>query len=108
MFTDAKGDYINKGDIVVFTEPGAGRNLPGLKFGEVIDFGKASVKVFYLDKHFRRVQVEEKVEDRSGPPYYVAPDGQEFYHHVGTGIFIDKIPVSVKYYDDRFLIVGRV
>lgn len=109
VHNDMTGQQISVGDIVIFTQPGAGRNLPSLRFGEVAGFTKATIKVFYLDKQYRREQVEELVEDRSVPPYYIHPrTGEEYFRYVGTGRYGDKAPQAVKVYKDRFYIAKKV
>lgn len=110
MFTheDMLGRIIEEGDIILFTEPGAGRNLPGLRFGEAEGFTKSGPRVFFLDNNFNRIQVEEQVLDTSVPPYYVGADGREFYSKVGTGVFYDCPPVVIKAFNNRFYIVKKI
>jgi hypothetical protein len=102
------GRQIDIGDIVLFTQPGAGRNLPGLCFGEVEGLTKASVRVFYLDKQFRRKQQEIFVDDTSRSPRYTKYNGEKVYHKIGTGQFHDQAPEAVKIYEDRFYIVRKI
>ena len=79
IHNDMTGQQIDVGDIVIFTEPGARRNLPSLCFGEVQGLTKASVRVFLLDKEYKRKQQEERVEDTTSPPYYVDASGTPHY-----------------------------
>lgn len=108
MLKDMTNRVITVGDIVIFTQPGAGRNLPSLCFGEVIGLTKASVKVFYLEKNHKRRQHEEMIDDLTRPPRWTGMNGKHYYHQVGTGRLMDNPPDSVRFYPDRFYIVGRV
>lgn len=109
MITDMTGRNIEVGDVVLFTRPGAGRNLlPPLVFGEVIGMTNASVRVHNLNKDFSRVQVEEREDDLSQPPYHISSTGKSYYRKRGTGRYRDADPVAVKHYTDRFFIVRKI
>lgn len=105
---DMNGNRIDVGDIVLFTEPGAGRNLPSLCYGEVQGLTKSSIRIYFLNKDLSRKQREVMEEDFSRPPYHIGFDGREFRHSIGTGIFEDYEPKAVKNYKDRFYIVRKV
>lgn len=108
MIKDKIGKAISVGDIVVFTGVGAGRNLPPLEFGEVVALTKAGVTLIELNNDFTRKQVDEMVEDRSVPPYWVGHNGKAYYRSKPTGNKIDISPKNVRDYGDRFYVVGRV
>lgn len=108
MPVDIAGKDISVGDIVVCTQPGAGRALPGLVLGEVISFTKHTIKVIYVNKDYDRLQTEEMVEDTANPPRWISSSGTPYWHLVGTGIFHDIEPVNIKYFSDRFLIVRPI
>ena|SRR5689334_10273305 len=107
VHNDMTGRQIDIGDIVIFTQPGAGRNLPGLCFGEVQGFTKASIRVFYVDKQFNRIQDEVMVDDYN-QPWFKRYNGEQVYIKVGTGKFQDRDPEAVKIYEDRFYIVRKI
>lgn len=104
MQKDIQDRPIDVGDIVVYTASGAGRNLPPLKFGEVVALTKAGVTVIELNKDFSRKQVEDYYMRGTGIVY---GNGYEQKERVVTGQK-DATPVNIRSYGDRFYIVRKI
>lgn len=107
VLKDMQNIEIEVGDIVLFTEPGAGRNLPGLAFGLVVNLTKAGVTVKYLDKNFRPVVYEQGQYVSNG---VMRDDRYGLYKNDKTWTKtgeIEKSPDNVRWYKDRFYIVRK-
>lgn len=104
---DKAGRDITVGDIVVYTGVGAGKNLPPLEFGEVVNLTKAGVTVIPLNNDFTRKQVEDYDLIPTGQ-YLTWRPNEEIKRRVPNGRFKDASPVNVRNYGSRFYIIGRI
>lgn len=105
MITDLTGRFIALGDVVLYTAPGAGRNLPPLRAGRVLKMTKHSITVQRLKSDLR----SEKMRDvgyyrETGEAYKWGGMKKEF---VKTGEE-PKEPENVKFYKDRFYILDTI